>query len=435
MLNLRRTAPNRPRAASGALATTLVGRHATQMPLMSSTSGRLSTVAAEQDTPALDERNDLSPDLVHLARLAMSGREQDIEMFLRRLARRYRQEHPDLSAELTGVLRRAPTRSSPLRDVGVASAAPVDLETRSTLVRHEWPVDLHVQPIFEPSVKNVLDQVVTERRNSQKLIEAGLNPTRSVLFTGPPGVGKTLAARWLAAELQQPLLLLDLSSVMSSFLGRTGSNLRRVLDYAKERPSVLLLDELDAIAKRRDDQVEVGELKRLVTVLLQEIDDWPATSLLVAATNHPGLLDPAAWRRFEVVADFPLPSLSALRQSISSLLDGEHMEDGVLTALTRTFAGSSFSDVERDIRMVRRSSIVADRNLEDSLIALTVKRAANLPFSERKRLAAELVRQQRLSQRRASDLLGVSRDVIRDTVRRTNADSSDDDNNPQLGVS
>jgi SpoVK/Ycf46/Vps4 family AAA+-type ATPase len=218
---------------------------------------------------------------------------------------------------------------------------------------------------------------------------------------------------------------------MSSFLGRTGNNLRRVLDYAKERPSVLLLDELDAIAKRRDDQVEVGELKRLVTVLLQEIDDWPATSLLVAATNHPDLLDPAAWRRFEVVVNFPLPSMSSLRQSVSSLLDGEHIQDSVLTALTCTYVGSSFSDIERDVQMVRRSSIVADRNLEDSLTALTVKRAANLPFAERKRLAAELVRQQILSQRKASDLLRVSRDVI----RRANIDSSDDGNNPQLEVS
>ena len=74
---------------------------------------------------------------------------------------------------------------------------------------------------------------------------------------------------------------------MSSFLGRTGGNLRLVLDYAKGQDCILLLDELDAIAKRRDDATEVGELKRLVTVLLQEIDDWPATGLLLAATNHP----------------------------------------------------------------------------------------------------------------------------------------------------
>jgi hypothetical protein len=111
-------------------------------------------------------------------------------------------------------------------------------------------------------------------------------------------LGDTLAARVLARTLGRPLLILDLAAVMSSFLGRTGGNLRHVLDYAKSIECVLLLDELDAIAKRRDDAGEIGELKRLVTVLIQEIDDWPSSGLLVAATNHPELLDPAIWRRF-----------------------------------------------------------------------------------------------------------------------------------------
>src|SRR5665213_3572636 len=123
----------------------------------------------------------------------------------------------------------------------------------------------------------------------------------------PPGVGKTLAARWIARELHRPLLTLDLSAVMSSFLGRTGANVRHVLDYAKGVDCVLLLDELDSIAKRRDDASDVGELKRLVTVLLQEIDDWPSTGLLIAATNHSDLLDPAVWRRFEMRVNFPMP--------------------------------------------------------------------------------------------------------------------------------
>ena len=94
---------------------------------------------------------------------------------------------------------------------------------------------------------------------------------------------------------------------MSSFLGRTGNNVRNVLDFAKGVSCVFLLDEFDAIAKRRDDAVEVGELKRLVTVLLQEIDQWPASGLLIAATNHYNLLDPAVWRRFELVVGFPMP--------------------------------------------------------------------------------------------------------------------------------
>jgi SpoVK/Ycf46/Vps4 family AAA+-type ATPase len=128
--------------------------------------------------------------------------------------------------------------------------------------------------------QRALDQILSERRREEELFKQGLSPTRSIIFTGPPGVGKTLAARWVARELQRPLLTLDLSAVMSSFLGRTGANVRHVLDYAKTVNGVLLLDELDSIAKRRDDATDVRELKLLVTVLLQEIDDGPATGLL-----------------------------------------------------------------------------------------------------------------------------------------------------------
>ncbi|MBT3107222.1 ATP-binding protein [Streptomyces sp. COG19] len=154
-----------------------------------------------------------------------------------------------------------------------------------------------------------------------------------------------MAARWLAYELKLPLLVLDLSSVMSSYLGRTGANIRKVLDYAKSSPSVLLLDELDTVAKRRDDAAEVGELKRLVTVLLQEIDDWPSSSLLLAATNHGELLDPAVWRRFDVVVDFPLPGPVELEEALHHYC-GSAAPEG-MGFLVRVLAGASFADAER----------------------------------------------------------------------------------------
>ena len=140
----------------------------------------------------------------------------------------------------------------------------------------ERPV-LDWEPVFSPNIARQLKAIVEERLNPHALRAAGLEPTRTALFVGPPGVGKTMAARWVARELGRPLLTLDLAAVMSSYLGRTGSNLRLVLDYAKAIDCVLLLDELDAIAKRRDDREEIGELKRLVTVLIQQIDDWPSS--------------------------------------------------------------------------------------------------------------------------------------------------------------
>src|SRR5580693_3186966 len=157
-------------------------------------------------------------ELVHIARLALSGRPQDVQTFIRRLARRYRISLPEVASQLNNLLQESPTRSSPLRREATAPL-PVDLESRLQLLRVENSPVLEIEPVWDAVIKRVLDQILSERRREKELLKQGLTPTRSIMFTGPPGVGKTLAARWVARELHRPLLTLDLSAVMSSFLG------------------------------------------------------------------------------------------------------------------------------------------------------------------------------------------------------------------------
>lgn len=364
------------------------------------------------------KENKLLEEIAHLARIGLSGRAQDVQAYVHRISKKYREDHPEFATELTELLRKSPTRSSPLRKKSEV-ALPVDSDSRFQLLRLDDKPELDHEPVYAEATMTLLQQLVKERLRETDLRNAGLEPAKTALFTGPPGVGKTLAAKWLARSLDLPLIVLDLSAVMSSYLGRTGSNLRHVLEYAKSVDCVLLLDELDAIAKRRDDRGEIGELKRLVTVLLQQLDDWPSSGLLVAATNHSELLDPAVWRRFETVVTFPLPSAEAAECFISAQLD-ELVEnaDRWARALSLVSVGKSFSEMDHDIKAARRSAALANGDLEDHLGELC--RRSDLPKADRIALASCLANDGLVSQRQASELTGVSRDTIRSRVASKN---------------
>lgn len=361
----------------------------------------------------------IGDDLVHLGRLAMSGREQDVELYLRRLARRLRTTRPETARALTALLRDSPTRSSPLR-TATARPVPVDMDSRLPLLRL---IDLGgAEPILEPSLERSLGEIVAERAHRSRLLDAGLSPSRAALFVGPPGVGKTMAAGWVARQLGVPLAVLDLSSVMSSLLGKTGINLRHAFDYAKESECVLLLDELDAIGKRRADDSDVGELKRLVTVLLQQIDDWPESGgLILAATNHPDLLDPAVWRRFDRSVSFGYPSHALRVAAVHRFSDGA-VSDWVAELIAADTAGASYSDIEHRVLALRRNAAIRGDSIE-SVVLGDLSDTRTKTREDRLRIARSLTTAG-LSQRQINQLTGISRDTLR-RHRRDLEDSTD----------
>lgn len=367
----------------------------------------------------LDEKKEVSADLAQLIRLVLAEQTDDVRLFVARLVRKYRDLDPDLAEQMNRYLRAKTPRASALMRKTMPNALmnqsfPVDDETRLSLLKVFNNEPNQMQPLLSQGLEERLSQLIQERRQATKLASMGLIPTRSAIFVGPPGVGKTLSARWLASQLDVPLYVLDLTAVMSSMLGRSGSNLRAALDFAKRNPCVLLLDEIDAVAKRRSDETDIGELKRLVTVILQEVDEWPATGLLLAATNHPELIDPALWRRFDLVIDFKPPEASAIKAAIKRFLGPDFTLFGRwIDILAVAFNGESFSDIERDIQRLRRA-VALGMASDTSLIEELVKsRILVLDRQARIDLAVLLAKQTPLSQHTISGLTGVSRDTIR----------------------
>ncbi|WP_313116151.1 AAA family ATPase [Stenotrophomonas indicatrix] len=361
----------------------------------------------------------IKSDLAQVVRLALAEQTEDVRLFAARLVRKYRATEPELAEQVDLFLRAKPHRSgAPLRKAAspprTDQVLPVDDESRLSLLKVFKDPPSREPPLLSTELEESLGQLIQERKQAPRLAALGLNPTRSAIFVGQPGVGKTLTARWLAAQLGVPLYVLDLTAVMSSLLGRSGSNLRAALDFAKRSPCVLLLDEIDAIAKRRSDDADVGELKRLVTVILQEVDEWPATGLLLAATNHPELIDPALWRRFDLIVEFKVPDAAAVKEAIERFLGPDFALFGRwIDILTFAFHGHSFSDIEREIQRFRRAVALGTAPDADLIEEFIKARALSLDRQGRIDMAVLLAKQTRLSQHGISDITGVSRDTIR----------------------
>lgn len=356
----------------------------------------------------------LIEDLVTLTRLALESSTDDVRVYARRLSQRYAADYPEEIDALRKILRGQNRDGQVIREA--PGRTPVDVDSKLELLDIKMrSLDRDSLLLNEPTAE-LIDQLIQERRDPNALIDAGLAPTRTALFVGPPGVGKTLSAQWIASSLDVPLMTVNLASLMSSYLGRSGSNLKQVLDYARGTRGVLFLDEIDAVAKRRGDADDVGELKRLVNVLLQEVDSWPDGTLLLAATNHPDLLDPAAWRRFEMIVDFGLPNDEQIASHIANVLGKYAPDSDGIRMLQTAFHGASLSEVERDVRGVLRRSLIQRGSVSDALWALAERRIRDLPRKERIDRAAELV-DRGMTQRSVQKLTGTSRDTLRGRVK------------------
>lgn len=230
--------------------------------------------------------------------------------------------------------------------------------------------------LLPEETRRLFGEVHLELRREDFLVHHGVAPRRTFLFVGPPGTGKSATAEAVADELGRPLATVNLSTVVSSLLGDTARNLAAIFNAATRETYVVLFDEFDAIGKERAEGSDHGELRRVVTAFLQQLDAFIGPSILIAATNHPALLDLAAWRRFDDVIAFIPPSVHEIRSLLRLKLRSVKREKGLdIEKIAGACAGLTQADVSAVVTDAYRSHLLRepDRPLRtDELLSAAV---------------------------------------------------------------
>lgn len=220
-----------------------------------------------------------------------------------------------------------------------------------------------------------LERVILEQQHSHKLKANDLAPRRKILLLGPPGSGKTMTASAIAGELRLPLFTILLEGVITKFMGETAQKLRTIFEAMGKTRGVYLFDEFDAIGAKRGSPNDVGEIRRVLNSFLQLLEQDRSQSIIVAATNHPELLDTALFRRFDDVLSYRLPEAQQIRRLIQSQLGGFSVNVN-WQAITEAASGLSHAELTRAAREAAKSAVLQDHRsvATDDLLAAIAER-------------------------------------------------------------
>lgn len=319
----------------------------------------------------------------HLVALLQSHLEGDDEQFLtvamQAAAHEARQGHGKLAQQLreivdeTRVKRKA--RARPREPIPLAQPRG-DL---ATLINARYSETRLSSMVLSPDLEQRLHRVLIEQRQQSRLRSHGLRPRRKLLLLGPPGAGKTMTAAALAGELHMPLFTIVLDGLMTKFMGETAAKLRLVFDAISETKGVYLFDEFDAIGAKRNERNDVGEIRRILNSFLQFLEADNSDSLIVAATNHPELLDKALYRRFDDVIEYLLPNDEIAQRILENRL--ALFKTAGIDWPTAVAAGAGLSQAEFALAAedAAKQALLADRdtiNDQDLLSAIAERKPA-----------------------------------------------------------
>ncbi len=329
----------------------------------------------------------------------------------------------------------AARRHLPGENLSPSVPLPHDRETSAPLANILFPDALDGQPpVLGPALGAAIEDLLNEWRQAEELSRIGTRPHTRCLIYGPPGVGKTKLARYIAKRLELPCVEARLDGLVSSFLGTTARNIGALFDFTNRYRCVLFLDEFDAIAKARDDAQEVGEIKRVVNTLLQSFDRRDGRGFTLAATNHEHLLDTAVWRRFDARIQIPLPDDETRSRLLNEFVRPLRMQDAERKFLVWVTKGMSGADLEALVAAGKRfivlhgsgtsgSGPTRDAAVRGQTLLEALRHQALLNsriFDEDRRVLltsnyealADALLSADFTQREAGDLLGLSQSAV-----------------------
>lgn len=303
-------------------------------------------------------------EIIKIIEAGLNKDRDKVASFAQLLAKKMAEDGEDRGSKRINDLLKKRNQSRAVTDSLIAPP-PVDQESRMNIVEIEYNPSID-ELILSKTVELKLNDFMQTIKNKDRMEKIGLNFNMSLLLYGYPGCGKTSAAKYIAAQLQLPLVVARLDTLISSLLGNTAKNIHKIFDFANKQPCVLFLDEFDAIAKARDDQHELGELKRVVNSLLQNIDEYCQNGILIAATNHHELLDSAIWRRFQTVVEMPKPEKNEIEQMLNKIpeyMDVSHIKPGQWTKVYDSLEGLSYSDIKNIINNMIKKLVLKDEKI------------------------------------------------------------------------
>ena len=313
-----------------------------------------------------------------IKQLFLSFHNNDNEAFLQ-VAREYierekRKKHTIVAKELEKALYQTTGLNDSQRRFKQSLPIPRDTEKGFPLLEIQHCEESFDNLLLSQEIKGELERIVREFKDADVLATYNLDYKKKVLLCGKPGTGKTFSVRTISSVLNIPVVYIRFDAIISSYLGETAGNLRKVFDFIESDTWIVLFDEFDIIGKDRDDSHEHGEIKRVVNNFLQMLDNYKGDSILFAATNHQNMLDSAIWRRFDAVIDYELPDELTRKKLFEQYLRPiKHDKKINLHKAAKASQGLSPADIEMIAVEAMKSAIIDTRNslsMDDLNIAI-----------------------------------------------------------------